>query len=153
MTYGEREKNKPRLVEHNTLSQPYSMKKASWPTYLYIYLHYPRPHFFFFLPYYLQHITHPALSFFTFSPRPRRQSICTARTSPPPPRRPSLGAVVPMSAQDSRGVAFTLAINPFQPVSASLPIGLLSLSLSWPPPGVGNIWFGVTTAVSSGLAI
>lgn len=59
-------------------------------------------------------------------------------------------ALVPISTLDSRGVAFTLAINPFQPVSASLPIGY---SLTWPPVGVRNIWFGVTTAVSSRLAV
>lgn len=131
MTYGEREKNKPRLVEHNTLSQPYSMKKASWPTYLYIYLHYPRPHFFFFLPYYLQHITHPALSFFTFSPRPRRQSICTARTSPRPPasRRSGLWSRCPRKIREvslSRWplIPFNLSARPSPSVySLSLSLG------------------------------
>lgn len=86
MTYGEREKNKPRLVEHNTLSQPYSMKKASWPTYLYIYLHYPRPPSFFF---YLLIFSMFLILRSHFSPSPRGLAVSPFVRPEHPPQPPA----------------------------------------------------------------
>lgn len=113
-------------------------------SHVYIYLHFPSFSYFIFSMLLIPR------SHFSPSPCGLAVSPFALKEHPHPPPPAVVWAFVLISAQDSRGVTFTLAINPFQPVNASLPIGY---SLTWLPAGVRNIWFGVTTAISSGLAV